>query len=198
MYLYLDTTEDLNIGLYDENYKALKFLDIKSKKTSLILQSTLFELLKEKNLEVKDLQGIIYCAGPGSYTGMRVGQGFVDICQWQKIPVYSFYHFKVPKILNIQSGSWIASAFKGETFIYKWNGDENSTELVKDETLKLEELGDNIFTRGEMAGQEKIKSTQILIRENDSFLFKYIVENKIKEELFYYRPLEQEFKVPNA
>lgn len=198
MYLYLDTTEDLNIGLYDENYKALKFLDIKSKKTSLILQSTIYELLKDRSLEVKDLKGIIYCAGPGSYTGMRVGQGFVDICQWQKIPVYSFYHFKVPKILGILNGAWIASAFKGETFVYRWESDEESIELIRDEALELDKLGSNIFTRGEMSGQKKIKSTQELIRENDSFLFKYIVENNIKEELFYYRPLEQEFKVPNA
>ena len=98
MYLYLDTSEDLTLAVIHSDYELIELSEIKTKKTSLVLQSSIDELMQKHEVTFSKLEGIIFCAGPGSYTGMRVGQGFVDICGWQGIKTYSFYHFQIPKI----------------------------------------------------------------------------------------------------
>ena len=82
MYLYVDSADDLSLGLIDKDYRIIEFKEIKAKKTSLVLQKSILELLAAHNLKLNTLSGVIFCSGPGSYTGMRVGQGFVDICKW--------------------------------------------------------------------------------------------------------------------
>lgn len=198
MYLYLDTSENLTLALFDSSYKLVDLREVESKKTSLILQSCLNDLLRTVNVNLLELDAIIFCAGPGSYTGMRVGQGFVDICKWQGVKVYSFYHFMIPKILGYAEGVWVSSAFKGQDFIHTWNDNKWDNNLFE-RPMFLEEVKEKkVFSRNDSYEDIPTISTQEMLKSNAKELIKTIVESKLSSELYYYRPIDQEYKVPNA
>lgn len=197
MYLYLDTSEDLTLAIINSDYKLIELSEIETKKTSLILQSSIDELMHKHKVTFSNLEGIIFCAGPGSYTGMRVGQGFVDICRWQGIKTYSFYHFQIPKILKIAKGHWISTAFKGEDFIFSWDQQSENQSLIRSsESLSL--VSGELYSRHSTFNEQSSISTQELLKIHTKEIIEYVVEKNFQKPLFYYRPLEAEFKVPNA
>lgn len=193
-YLYIDTTDFITIGLLDSEFKWLNYEFLESKKSSEVLHYKIFEMLNEKNLDIKNISGVIYAAGPGSYTGMRVSQGFVDILKLEGIPIYSFYHFEIPKMLNIKSGIWFSKAFKGETFQYSWSSEKSQIELIKtEEFLKLNLANPDLYSSHFQENFLVVETNKMLF-ESSHIIMKYLVENKMDKELYYYRELEDEFK----
>ncbi len=191
MFLFIDTTKYITVGLLDLNCNWVDYQFISSKKSSSELHPAIYEILKKQNIEMKDLDAIIYAAGPGSYTGMRVGQGFVETCSLFEIPFYSFYHFEVPALSGIDEGEWIDEAFKGEYFVYKWNHAGVNKYLVSKKDYKASEK--NIFTGFERGLLENIELTKELIYKNAKKVVSSIINNKVTKELYYYRSIEEEF-----
>ena len=107
MYLFIDTTQFITLGLLDSELNWVSFKLIEDKKSSATLHFLVDDLLSTKKIEFSELAGIIYMAGPGSYTGMRVSQGFVDICRLEGMPIYSLYHYQVPALSKkFDKGIW--------------------------------------------------------------------------------------------
>jgi tRNA threonylcarbamoyladenosine biosynthesis protein TsaB len=128
-FLYLDTTFGLSIGLLDENYSWLDYEDSNESKPSEVIHHKVFLILQKHKLKIVDVQ-LISVAGPGSYTGMRLSEGFSEVFKWNQGKVFSFYHFEVPEICGVEAGVWATKAFKNQTFCYHWNGVVNSRELI--------------------------------------------------------------------
>src|SRR5690606_33604247 len=78
----------------------------------------------------KELNGLFVCNGPGSYTGIRLGEGIAQVFEMLNIPIYSFHHYKVPKLLGHESGQWSCHAFKGEIYNYLWDANSSEEQLV--------------------------------------------------------------------
>ena len=72
-YLFVDTSHLLHVGVLDKDFKWLKSEVVETRKTSEILHEIIRSILEECRIEIPKLQGLITIAGPGSYTGMRVG-----------------------------------------------------------------------------------------------------------------------------
>jgi tRNA threonylcarbamoyladenosine biosynthesis protein TsaB len=175
--LFLDTTSGLTVGLLDKSFRWLSFEVSDSARPSEIVHEKIFDLLKKFNVHLDDLR-LITIAGPGSYTGMRLGEGIAEIMRWNKIAIFSFYHFEVPKYVGVTSGNWVANAFKNQVFSYRWNGDDSCKAL-------LAECNDfDAFT---------LDKTKELIHLFPSEIFSKVIALNEKKETYYFRTLEEEF-----
>lgn len=189
MYLFIDTSVKIVIGVLNSDYEWMNYKEIDSKKSSSILHHEVLEMLEGLELTIQKLEGIIQIAGPGSYTGMRVSEGFKQVFDWQGFSTYSFYHFDVPRILGISSGSWISKAFKGEIFVHSWNEDNQNQSLIKEIDYKADredQYSSNLDFKN-------TQSTSEMIFNEPKKIFSYIIKNNIQNKIYYYRTLEAEF-----
>lgn len=189
MFLYIDTSNQNSVGLLKKTpeYSWVDF-QTSDKKASFI-QSEIAMILEKNHLSFQDLLGVVYSAGPGSYTGMRVTQGFIGTLQSLELSTDGFYHFEL--VDQIENSMWLSSAFKNEFFVAE-NG--QTWRLSKESCLKmLEEKSDKkVFS---FSGEEILglatNSIQTVIQQQPALL--QIAGGE--KDPYYYRPLEEEFKV---
>jgi len=192
MHLFIDTTEKITFGLLSEDFKWLEYFFDPKIVISTKLHSLIQKMLDKNGIDFSQLDSLVYIAGPGSYTGMRVAEGIAQIVEWQNKSVFSFYHYEVPKICGVETGAWIASAFKGEMFLHEWDQKLEENKLLLTNDLENMVDGKNLFSlRGDL--ELKTTSTAQMIELNSQVIFNYVFKNKMKRKLYYYRPLEQEF-----
>jgi tRNA threonylcarbamoyladenosine biosynthesis protein TsaB len=186
MYLFIDTTFSCHLGLWDHDKMSwLEYITLpEGIKASQAIHQSINHVLTSHQLEVASLAGVIYLAGPGSYTGVRLAVGIADILKWNNISTYSFYHYSIPQLLGVLKGKWWTNAFKNENFIYEWS-EENSgnCQLVNS---KDDILGEHIYT---------IQDTQELIYKQADIIFDYIIKNNTNSDIHYFRSENEEFKV---
>ncbi len=192
MKIVLDSSDGLSIGFLTEDYTWASFQSLLDVKASMVLHSIIAENLNQNKLDITNIKEVIYCSGPGSYTGMRLAKGFADILALENINKKSFYHFEIPKLCGISDYLWITNAFKNEYFVYE--SKNNSKSLIPDSKLDLYISKKKVFSNSEKLMEEhNIESTKDLVRKNPQ-LFSEI---KSENELYYFRPENQEFKVSN-
>ncbi len=195
-YLFIDTTSILTIGVLDSKCQWLALKKIETKKPSETIHFLIDEMLKSLNLEIKNLLKVITCSGPGSYTGMRLSEGIVQILELAGTSACTFYHFELPSLSSKNPYFWISNAFKNEFFVYEWNESEGSSKLYsKDEFEALNFEGKTVY---KLSGDEKLKkfrSTDELIVNNPEIYFPVILKRNERKNAFYYRSIEEEFKI---
>lgn len=91
LYIYNDT------GIILDTYKWLAHRQLSD-----TLLSKMNELLKKNQLSLTDIDGIVVYAGPGSFTGLRIGVTVANTLA---------YSLNVP-IVGSSGDSWIESGFK--------------------------------------------------------------------------------------
>jgi tRNA threonylcarbamoyladenosine biosynthesis protein TsaB len=197
MHLFIDTSQNITIGLLNKDLTWVDYQYLISKKSSAELHYLIYGMLKKENIDVMDITGLIYCAGPGSYTGMRISEGLSNIFDWSSINVNSFYHFELPQICGIEAGVWASKAFKGEYFLYKWDKSSSDKTLIPESDLENQIGSHEIFFGHEPFMEKSGKLSMDLIKDNPEVIFKHVLDNDICEPLYYYRPLEQEFSRKN-
>lgn len=196
--LFVDSSEFLTIGLLDKELKWAEFETYKNKKSSGVFHGLLEEILVKHELDLFKLERVFYCAGPGSYTGVRLVEGFAQILRWKEIKTNSFYFFDVPKMLNHTKGKWISEAHKGEFFVYSWDQNSSETNLVPKKDFSLE-TDENIFTIS--SSIEMIPnslSTLELIEKFPKELFSKVKAEDLSEAPYYYRAIDKEFTKPRS
>lgn len=194
-YLFVDTSHLLHLGLLSEDFTWIESEVVETKKTSEVLHEKVHTLLEKHNFSTSNLKGLITIAGPGSYTGMRVGEGFAQVFELENIPVYSFYSSDIPEILNASDASWVFPAFKREYYI----------RTAKEEKLLSEEdfeefclnIADKslLYTHGENELSSRCgRNTRSLLINEPKVIFSEVVSSKIRKRPYYFRPLHVEFK----
>lgn len=198
--LYIDSSHYLTLGLLDESFAWIDYCEFKEKKTSGILHVELLEMLKRNKLAIDQLTQVVEAAGPGSYTGMRVAEGLCQILEWQQRECRSFYHFEVPALCGIEQGVWIAKAFKGEIFCYHFNGEASRVEFIRESELEeyfkqwqRESLQVFGHYQDDLSAAKELTSA-LIYRDAQDF-FKKVWERGERKGPYYFRALEQEFKV---
>jgi tRNA threonylcarbamoyladenosine biosynthesis protein TsaB len=193
----------------DKEFQWLSYEANQDTKTATKLHSSLHQLLSDRRLKLKDIQGLIQIAGPGGYTGMRISDGIFQTLKLFGIPSYSFYHFEVPSLLDEKQGLWISNAFKGEIFTYSFSEGVKVEKLWSEKdfiehynTLRIESL----YTHNKLAFSPSFNpwaqakafiETGSLIEKYPQKIFSSVVQQKLARTIFYYRPIEGEFKKPN-
>lgn len=189
-FLYIDSTNGLTIGLLDKDYNWLHLENLEEKKPSEVVHKKIHNLCEKFQVDIKQ-SSLIIAAGPGSYTGMRLGEGIAHILKIAGIKIYSFYHFEVPKLIGIESGRFVTNAFKGQYFIYDWSKDSQSNFLMNAEDLNLSQ---EVFIILEDLNFKNGKSTKKLIAENSKVLFESVVKRDLYLNSYYFRAIDEEFK----
>ena len=89
--LSIDTSSDVCSVCILDNMNLIKELNMFDSKThSENLMPLVHELLDKTNLQLKDIECIVICNGPGSFTGIRIGISTVKaIAEVLNIPVVS-------------------------------------------------------------------------------------------------------------
>lgn len=64
---------EAEIGLFDDRGKLAYEVWYAHRELSVTLNAKIAELLKSQNHKLQDIQGIVGFAGPGSFTGLRIG-----------------------------------------------------------------------------------------------------------------------------
>lgn len=190
--LFVDSTAGLIIGLLNPNFEWVEYVNIDEKRPSEIIHFEIFNLIKAHNLELANMQCFI-SSGPGSYTGMRLSEGLAQVLELSQMPVYSFYHFDVPRFCGIKKGIWATNAFKGQIFVYEWNEDSINRKLINKEDFALEKdvLGFTLDITEPLFVH--FTSTEELIKKRAPEVFSRIFNQKLREKPYYFRTLEQEF-----
>lgn len=191
--LFIDSTAGLEIGLLDSKFNWVEYHSLDEKKPSEVIHSEIYKLVQKYGLDLKSIR-LFVTSGPGSYTGMRLSEGLAQIFEMSDLPVFSFCHFDVPKLVGIQEGFWVTNAFKGQIFIFSWKGDESEKNLVNktDFQIQSQKFGytldktDPIF--------EGLSTTKELIHNESAKLFAKVLELQMRVSPFYFRTLEEEFR----
>lgn len=191
--LFVDSTSGLIIGLLDSNYSWVEYLSLDEKKPSEIIHFEIYNLLKKYNLNLADMQCFV-SSGPGSYTGMRLSEGLAQVFELNKMPVYSFYHFDIPRLSGVPKGFWVTNAFKGQVFIFNWNGDSFEKHLVNKDAFAIEDtaLGFTLETTDPLFAD--LVSTKNLIKTEAAKIFSVVKEKQLRVEPYYFRSLDEEFR----
>jgi tRNA threonylcarbamoyladenosine biosynthesis protein TsaB len=195
-YLYIDSSHDLEFGIYDLKQRVwIDFKKIAGAQNSKILHHEIYTTLESHKMQLSKVKALIINSGPGSYTGMRLTEGMAQILEWQKLPVFSFYHFQVPAIFNIQNYFWVSTAFKGEWFIY-WSGD-SSTKLIKEvELADFVAKNRQIYTHFDIKKLGLLETSNMVFKNFDQ-LINYVHQKSMRESVYYFREAEVEFKTIN-
>lgn len=193
-YLYIDSSNNLSLGLLNEEFKWVELIEVETRRTSDLIHKEILNLLSKHNMEMKDLRSVIMLAGPGSYTGMRVSEGMAQVFEMEDIKVNSFHAFKIPTIIGEKDFIWICSAFKGEYFVINDAGEK----LLVKESLLDEYLSENkkkIIIHGDFEGIESadLNSLEVL-KSKPEALFAEVVEKDMRDAPYYFRAVDVEFK----
>lgn len=190
--LFIDSTSGLVIGLLDSNYSWVDYKSLDEKKPSEIIHHEIHNLLKKNNLKLSEVQCFVM-SGPGSYTGMRLSEGLAQVFELENIPVFSFYHFDVPRLSGVSSGFWATNAFKGQVFVYHWNGEKVEKLLVNKDafTVQDEKMGYTLDNNDSLFSN--LISTKGLIKDKACEIFGKVQDQQLRELPYYFRPLDEEF-----
>ncbi len=190
--LFIDSTSGLVVGLLDSKFNWVEYKSLDEKKPSEVIHYEIYNLLKKYNLELKNMRSFV-SSGPGSYTGMRLSEGIAQVFELGHMTVYSFYHFDVPRLSGIKKGFWATNAFKGQVFIYNWDGDQVEKHLVGKDSFTIEDKSwgytldknDPLFV--------DLAATKELIKNEPAKIFSTVLEKKLRVPPYYFRSLEEEF-----
>ena len=203
MYLYVDTTFGTVLGFLNQHLDWLDYYENHDQKNVSLLHYDIERLCKKNHIKINQFKGFIFCAGPGGYTGLRVSDGISQTFSWFGFETYSFYHFELLTILGIKNGIWLSNAFKGEFFCF--NQEESKHTLIKESDYFIKNIDNKFYTHYFNAFSptsrnkfsiDKVTETSQLLKSNPSTIFKQIISQKWKKELFYYRSIDQEFTKP--
>lgn len=203
-YLYLDSSDGMTWGILERESSTLawvwkEFHSSSETKASRDLHFQIYQILLEKNIQMKEIDGLVICSGPGSYTGMRFTEGFAQLWELEGRPAYSFYFFEFPSLIGIKEGVWISKAFKGEYFLYSWRGEKSSSELIPESQInqRLDEYS-KVYAPASIIpvdNSEKYISSTQLLRNHPDFISS-LLPKKMRKSPYYYRVLTDEFKLP--
>jgi tRNA threonylcarbamoyladenosine biosynthesis protein TsaB len=199
--LFLDTTNGISVGLLNEDLEWEHFHYIDSNKSSSIVHKLIKDALDETSCSMGDIKKLIQISGPGSYTGMRVSDGISQIMDWEGLETYGLHHFQVPRILGYEKGAWLAKAFKGEIFCYEWDQNVFEQRMIRESDLpesleKLKNEKKKIFSTRSfdlIPAEVALIETSKLIKENAGEIFQEVLSRKMKEALYYFRSIDDEF-----
>lgn len=199
MYLFLDSSLYIQVGLLSEDLTWTHHELIQNKKGSQVLHSIIHSALMKAEIKLDDLKGIFLANGPGSYTGIRVAEGVAQVLEMEGLPVFSFYHFEVPQLCGISNYEFVSEAFKGEIFCYQVKDDQESSFLIKEDEFqkKFDKDKKPYHLNGEILGLS-VNKLYDLYGPHSTDIFSKVLERGKHLPPYYYRAEEKEFNLPKG
>lgn len=144
--LALDTSNlVMGVALADEDRLLGEVVTNLKKNHSVRLMPTVESLIRDLNMNVRDLDGIVVAQGPGSYTGVRIGVATAKTLAWSlRIPLVAFSSLEVLATNAGWRHGWICPLFdarRGQVYtgLYYGNGNGTVTQEKADRIVLLED-----------------------------------------------------------
>lgn len=194
--LFLDTSYDQILGLLDDQKSWIAHKTFEGQKLTGVIHRDLAGICSANGVDPLSLKNVIYCAGPGFYTGLRVAYGIADVLRLHQIRVSSLYSYLIPEYCGFKNYIWITKAYRGEIFVYDSSSRELS--LHQEKTFTNNFSCEHVFTHCANSVDENLakvfpqmKYTQALLIKHPLEIFSQITS---EEPLHYFRPLDEEYK----
>lgn len=118
----IDTTDGINFKFVQNINDKMNLLvdhNMTAPNPGSILHQQIDSELKKVNKKFSEMTHMIWAAGPGSYTGLRISHGFHEILKWNNVVSKNYYHFQLLETLTrpLQK-CFLMKAFKGEYIIF--------------------------------------------------------------------------------
>lgn len=198
--LYLDTAYNQTLGICDERGEWLCRRHGSGQRSSAKMHVDLHEMCEELKIQAQGLKRIVYVAGPGFYTGLRVAYGVAQTLRLGGAATFSLYNHLVPGLLGVTRYTWITKAYRGEVFVYQQDGASGTSGLITEDKFLNETWQGALYIHHEAALDEKIarklpaaQATEGLILDHFPKLLPRIVSGG-EQPLYYFRAPEDEFK----
>jgi tRNA threonylcarbamoyladenosine biosynthesis protein TsaB len=174
--LYIDTSTDIGTVAISGDEKLLAYkLNSDSRNHASFINIMIKEVLAENNISLQQLDGIVMCAGPGSYTGLRIGLATAKgLCYVLDKPL--FLHNKLTLLCwqeyyndlkKYEAYMAILTAREKEYFISAH--DNNLNCIIAPEHISGDRLDDLI------SDLKKV----LIITDNDKIVTNNLIHNKI-------------------
>lgn len=195
--LFIDTSYNQTIGLLRNEGTWLARKTLEGQKSSSILHAELHTMLSSVGLKPSAITDVLYVAGPGFYTGLRIAHGLADMLRLEGRTLLNLYNFEIPRLLGVSAYTWITKAYRGEIFVHK----DGETFLLSEKDFLARSWEGNIFIHHSSAVDEKMREKIPRAIETEGLLLNRIQEiktvlktNVVLKDLYYFRPPEEEFK----
>jgi len=172
-------------------------------KSSSLLHAELHDMMNACSLKPSEIKKVVYVAGPGFYTGLRMDYGIEDIIKLTGATLSSFYTFDILALLGFQNYTWITKAYRGEVLVFKKTETVVNHQLYSEKEFLLQDWSGDVFVHHRNALDEQMsakllnaQSTQELLQKNLKVICQLVQDSSLLKELFYFRPAVEEFK-PN-
>ncbi|WP_369901411.1 tRNA (adenosine(37)-N6)-threonylcarbamoyltransferase complex dimerization subunit type 1 TsaB [Bacillus manliponensis] len=166
--LAIDTSNYvMGVSLIDGNTVVGEVITNLTKNHSVRLMPAIEELLQECNVKPNELNKIVVAAGPGSYTGVRIGVTVAKTLAWSlNIPIAGVSSLEALAANGVNFSGYICPLFDGRrqqiyTGLYKCENQtltctkEDRIILIADWLHMLKEMGEPILFIGNDVEQHK-------------------------------------------
>ncbi len=149
-----------------------------------------------------DIKEVLYSAGPGFYTGLRIGFGIARMIGLGGAVLRGFHAHEIPALLGLGDYTWVTKAYRGEVFVHRRaEGAAASTLYAEADFLALP-LGGKVFIHHPSALDEVTSAKLVGAGLTEELLEKgmprivHELRGRGELPLHYFRPPEDEFR-PN-
>ena len=198
--LYLDTAYNQVIGICDERGQWLEIKESVGQRSSALLHSDLHKMCQSHGLRASDLKRVIYVAGPGFYTGLRIAYGIAQTMKLSGVDTRGLYSYEIPKLLGEQNYTWITKAYRGEVFVFESKNSQGS--LMSEDDFLARDWSGKVYIHHPRALDDKMlaklsttQTTENLITQNFAKILPAVALVP-EPALYYFRAPEDEFR-PN-
>lgn len=199
--LFVDTSYNQILGLLSPEGGLLGLAIAEGQKTSAALHLDLHHLCQAHGIAPSLIRHVVFVAGPGFYTGLRLAYGIADIIKLSGAHVSGFYTYDVPHLLGVGNYLWITKAYRGEVFVFSRAGTETKISLMTDREFLATEWPAGAYIHHPNALDEAMRaklanpvSTQALLQQHLPAICAGVHAKQWNQELFYFRTAEEEFK----
>lgn len=158
--LFIDTSSfNVTISFIEDNNIKYLFNDEIREDMSSQIMPIIREGIKQSKIELKDLDKIMVCNGPGSFTGIRIGVTIAKTIAWalkkdiitiSTLELYASAHFSTKYIIPM------IDARRG--YVYAGIYDSNLNCILEDKHILLESLN-NYFNDATLVSYDNLVNT---------------------------------------
>lgn len=199
--LFIDTSYNQTIGLLGNEGTWTARKTLIGQKSSSILHAELHTLLLSEGKKPADITNVLYVAGPGFYTGLRIAHGLADMLRIEGRTLRNFYNFEIPRLLGVAEYTWVTKAYRGEIFVHKCTLESDETVLLSEKEFMARAWNGTVYIHHTSAldavMNEKIPqalSTEELMFDRIQEIVGAVKHTSRVRDLYYFRPPEEEFK----
>ena len=185
IYLYIDTTSDyLYSALSNDNAILSERKVLLEQNLSRDALYEITNMIEEAKVDKNDIDKIIVCNGPGSFTGTRIGMTIAKVYAWsKKIPITTTNSLLVMALSSSQNCIHIPILDARRDYVYTAIYDSNYNEILKPCHILLTDLLEKIKSLENYKFISNDEFEDIKTESYDPDLFKVISFTKNNKEI---------------